>query len=173
MDRQTPSFVPGATYFFTVTLADRKATLLVDRIDALGAAFRACRTLHPFNTLAIVALPDHLHCIWTLPPGDGDCATRWSLIKRAFTRRQHHEGPRPAGARKRIWQPGFLVHPIRDEDELGRCIDCIHHNPVKHGVAQRAAEWPHSSFQRYLRQGRVMTTWIPDRDGSRAALGNS
>ncbi len=87
---------PGGTYFFTVTLADRTASLLTDRIDALGAAFRHCRAAHPFETLAIVVLPEHLHCIWTLPDGDAEYAIRWSLIKRAFTRRQYHQGPTPA-----------------------------------------------------------------------------
>jgi putative transposase len=148
MDRQTPGFVPGATYYFTVALADRQATLLVDRIDALGAAFRACRTLHPFDTLAIVALPDHLHCIWALPAGDDDCATRWTLIKRAFTRRQHHEGPRPVGAKKAIWQTGFQKHSIVDPVDLERHVAYVHVNPVRHGLVQRPEDWPHSSIHR-------------------------
>jgi REP element-mobilizing transposase RayT len=31
-------------------------------------------------------LPDHLHCAWTLPPGDDVFSTRWRLIKTIFAR---------------------------------------------------------------------------------------
>jgi len=90
MVRYPRNFVPGGTYFFTVTLADRRCSLLTDRIDALGTAFRRCRALHPFETIAIVVLSEHLHCVLSLPAGDADYPTRWSLIKRSFTRKQYH-----------------------------------------------------------------------------------
>lgn len=65
--------VEGGTYFFTVNLAKRHGTtLLVDRIDALKEAFRRTRQDHPFAMPAFVVLPEHLHCIWRLPPGDDD-----------------------------------------------------------------------------------------------------
>ena len=63
---------PGARYFFTVTLLDRSSRLLVERIADLRVAFRAVRAQRPFTLDAVVVLPDHLHCIWTLPPDDGD-----------------------------------------------------------------------------------------------------
>jgi len=70
--------VPGATWFFTVNLAERRGNrLLVDEIDALRTAFRAVQTAHSFRIEAAVILPDHLHCIWTLPPGDSDFSARW------------------------------------------------------------------------------------------------
>jgi putative transposase len=33
------NFIPGGTYFFTVTLADRTSSALVDNMDALLMAF--------------------------------------------------------------------------------------------------------------------------------------
>ena len=75
------NFIPGASVFFTVNLADRRSRLLTDRIDSLRAAFRYVRDRHPCTIEAIVVLPDHLHTIWTLPPGDADYSTRWRLIK--------------------------------------------------------------------------------------------
>jgi putative transposase len=165
------NFVPGRTYFFTVTLADRRSTLLIDRIDALGAAFRQCRSSHPFETLAIAVMPDHLHCIWTLPDGDADYAIRWSLVKRAFTRRQYHEGPTPARAKRGVWQARFREHTIRDEVDLQRHIDYIHFNPVKHSHARRAADWPHSSFHRYVRHGFVAEDWASDAEDDPAEFG--
>src|ERR1700687_4413825 len=79
------NFVPGGTYFFTVTLADRRSSALVDHIAALRAAFRAGRRERPFTIDAIVILPDHLHSIFTLPPGDADFSGRWRRIKGHFS----------------------------------------------------------------------------------------
>ena len=74
------NFVPGGTYFFTVTLLERNRDLLVKEIDLLRESVRRVKKLYPFEIVAWVVLPDHLHCMWTLPPGDADFSTRWRLI---------------------------------------------------------------------------------------------
>jgi putative transposase len=79
--------VPGGTYFFTVNLLERRRRLLVEHTDDLRAAFRATRAVRPFEVIAIVILPDHLHCLWRLPLGDSDNANRWAQIKGGFSRR--------------------------------------------------------------------------------------
>jgi putative transposase len=66
------NFVPGGTFFFTVTLVDRRSTLLIDRVDMLRAAFRVARRERPFTVDAIVIVPDHLHALMTLPMDDAD-----------------------------------------------------------------------------------------------------
>jgi putative transposase len=76
----------GGTYFFTVNLADRSSRLLVEHVDSLREMVRKVRLQHPFDILAWVVLPDHLHAVWTLPPSDGDFSTRWMLIKAGFSR---------------------------------------------------------------------------------------
>ena len=73
--------VPGGTYFFTVNLFDRKASLLTDHIETLQIAVRRTRAQHPLHIDAWVVLRDHLHCVWTLPPGDADYSSRWKAIK--------------------------------------------------------------------------------------------
>ena len=78
-------FVPGGSYFFTVALADRSATLLTDHIDVLRKAFQRIRRELPFKTEAMVVLPEHLHCVWTLPPETADFSTRWKRIKAEFS----------------------------------------------------------------------------------------
>jgi putative transposase len=79
--------IPGATWFFTVNLAERKGNrMLVEEVAALRNAFRSVRIVHAFRVDAVVILPDHLRCIWTLPPGDSDFSTRWGLIKGTFCR---------------------------------------------------------------------------------------
>lgn len=147
-------FVPGGRYFFTVNLADRRAQLLTDHIDLLVAAFRDTRSRHPFTTEAIVVLPDHLHAIWTLPDGDADFPTRWRLIKSAFSRRLPRSEPvtesRKTKGERGIWQRRYWEHLLRDDDDFGRHVDYIHANPVKHGHAKSAADWPFSSYHRMI-----------------------
>jgi putative transposase len=87
------NFIAGGSFFFTVNLAERRLRLLTGHIDELRKAFRETRRRHPFTIDAIVVLPDHLHTVWTMPEGDADFATRWRLIKSAFSRRL------PAGER--------------------------------------------------------------------------
>lgn len=82
MSRYRRTQVPGATYFFTVNLLNRRSDLLVRHIDLLRETVHATRSRHPFHIDAWVVLPDHMHCVWTLP--DGDFALRWKVIKFAF-----------------------------------------------------------------------------------------
>ncbi|MCL2525393.1 MAG: transposase [Betaproteobacteria bacterium] len=153
----------GGTYFFTVNLAERCRTLLTDHIDDLRDTVRAVKQAHPFDILAWIVLPDHLHAIWTLPENDGDCATRWMLIKAGFSRRiPQGEWIRASKRRKGergIWQRRFWEHLIVDENDLQRHMDYVHFNPVKHGYAERASAWPYSSIHRYIRQGWMPLDW--------------
>ena len=156
--------LPGASWFFTVNLAQRHGNqLLIEKIDVMRDAFRTVRARCPFRIEAVVILPDHLHCVWTLPPGDEDFSTRWGLIKAYFSRTVEQGERRSTSRAKRgergIWQRRFWEHLIRDEGDLARHIDYIHWNPVKHGWAQRAAEWPYSSFHEYLKRGIYPDGW--------------
>lgn len=72
--------VTGATYFFTVNLAERKRTLLVDYVDTLREAMRMVKAKHPFNIDAMVILPDHLHTALTRP----ECANDFLMCQRMF-----------------------------------------------------------------------------------------
>jgi putative transposase len=75
--------VTGRTYFFTVNTFQRLPVLTEEPVRlALREAISITRATHPFSIEAWVLLPDHLHCIWTLPEGDADFSVRWSAIKR-------------------------------------------------------------------------------------------
>ena len=163
-------FVPGGTHFFTVTLADRGSFALVDRVTALRAAFRACRRERPFWIDAIVILPDHLHAILTLPPGDSDFSGRWRRIKGHFSRHMIAAGAftkRHANEDYALWQRRFWEHTIRNDEDLARHVDYVHFNPVKHALVTRVRHWPHSSFHRYVWQGILPEDWVGDmREGT-------
>jgi putative transposase len=157
------NFVPGATYFFTVNVADRRSNILTEHAAVLRAAFRDIRSAHPFAIDAIVVLPDHLHAVWTLPDGDHDFAQRWRLIKASFSREIPGGEPlsasRLAKAERGIWQRRFWEHTIRDERDLERHVDYIHFNPVKHGYVSRVRDWPYSSFHQMVRVGIYPDDW--------------
>ncbi|MGR9088034.1 MAG: REP-associated tyrosine transposase, partial [Gammaproteobacteria bacterium] len=148
----------GATWFFTVNLAERHGNrLLIDRIDVLKTAFSEVKCKHPFTIEALVILPDHLHCIWTLPDGDSDFSKRWGGIKAHFSR-QIAKGERISTSREKrgergLWQRRFWEHLIRDETAYRQHVDYIHWNPVKHGWVRCVKDWPHSSFHRYVDTG--------------------
>ncbi|TPQ25823.1 REP-associated tyrosine transposase [Methylomonas koyamae] len=155
---------PGATWFFTVNLAERRGNrLLTDQIDPLRTAFAQVKSCHAFEIDAIVVLPEHLHCILTLPVGDSDFSTRWGLIKANFSRRVA-KGERISKSREKrgergVWQRRFWEHLIRDETDYRQHIDYIHWNPVKHGWVQVVKDWPYSSFHRYVKLGLYAENW--------------
>jgi putative transposase len=154
--------VAGGTYFFTVTLRDRSSDVLVRHVGLLRNAFRTVRAERPFAIDAIVILPDHLHAVWTLPEGDADYSGRWRAIKSYFTRDLRLSNmPLTADNRGeyRLWQRRFWEHTIRDDADFQRHVDYIHWNPVKHGLTQCVADWPHSSFHKYVRQGILPLGW--------------
>ncbi|HSW46829.1 MAG TPA: transposase [Phycisphaerae bacterium] len=164
----------GASYFFTVVTYRRRR--LFHRSVArliLRQALVETRRERPFDMFACVLLPDHLHCIWTLPAGDEDFPVRWANVKRLFTkgylaaggvellvtenRRKHRE--------RGIWQPRYWEHRIRDEEDWYRHRDYIHLNPVKHGLAEDPKAWPWSSIHRHIRLGWLDPGWpgqLPD-----------
>ena len=156
----------GGTYFFSVALADRNSALLVERVECLRQVVAEVWQRHPFEIIAMVVLPDHLHAIWRMPPDDADYPKRWSLIKANFSRRiPKQESIRPSRVAKRergIWQRRYWEHQIRDDGDLQTHVDYIHHNPVKHGYVERASAWPHSSIHRYIRLGWLNEDWGVD-----------
>ena len=154
---------PGGTYFFTVNLANRESPLLVRHVETLRTAMRKVKAAHPFDIVAIVILPEHLHAIWRMPERDADYPLRWSLIKAGFSRAIGSAGSgdasRPSRRERGIWQHRYWEHLIRDEADLARHIDYVHYNPVKHGWAPSPASWPYSSFRNFVRRGLLAADW--------------
>jgi putative transposase len=166
----------GGCYFFTVvTYARRPILTLPESRFHLREVITEVRENHPFTIDGWVLLPDHLHCLWTLPEGDANFSKRWGLIKAGFTKRaktflsssashdtrwHRHEGL--------VWQRRFWEHEIRDETDFRRHLDYIHINPVKHELVSKVSQWPHSTFHCWVKQGVYSEDWagIVEDDGS-------
>ena len=153
----------GGTYFFTVNLAQRDQSLLIDYIEVLREVVGRIQTRYPFIIDAMVVLPEHLHAIWTLPSGDAKYPQRWMLIKAGFSREipqgEYLGRSRMRKGERGIWQRRYWEHRIRDEVDLARHVDYIHYNPVKHGQVTCAADWPYSSIHKYVQAGIISPDW--------------
>jgi len=156
--------VPGGTYFFTINLLDSGSDLLVACIDDLRNAVRNTRSRAPFHIDAWVVLPDHMHCVWTLPEGDSDFPGRWWAIKTAFSKSlpviERRSGVMVRRGERGVWQPRYWEHTIRDDRDYAVHVDYIHFNPVKHGFVEHPAEWPFSSFRHCVARGLYPADWL-------------
>ncbi len=161
-------YSPGAMFFFTaVTYRRRPIFQDVDAVQLLGEVMRSVRTRWPFRTVAMVVLPDHLHCIWEQPRTDPDHSVRWRRIKAEFSKLWLNESgrePFPRNERLRpgereVWQRRYWEHLIRDGHDLETHLDYVHFNPVKHGLVCRPSEWPWSTYHRFERLGHYPSNW--------------
>lgn len=164
--RYRRAFVAGGSYFFTVVTEKRRRLFAdVGNIMLLRQAFRSVMRKRPFTINAIVILPEHIHCIWSLPTGDADFATRWRLIKTWFTKHlPQQQGIELNEARikkcqQAVWQHRYWEHLLQDEADYQSHVDYIHYNPVKHGYVLRPHDWASSSFRWYVSQDILPADW--------------
>ncbi len=159
-------YVPGGTYFFTLVTYHRLPIFKSpESVDLFYDALNYTSARMPFESIAYVILPDHLHFVWSLPERSSDYSTRWRLIKSYFTR--YYAGKDEAmisASRKQkmeqaVWQRRFWEHLIRDETDLANHIEYIHFNPIKHGYVNCLADWKYSSFLKYVEEGFYPSNW--------------
>ncbi len=131
--------------------------LLTQNVDILRNAVRTVRKRYPFRIHAWVVLPEHLHCIIELPEGDQDFATRWLLIKAAFSRHipagEYLTKARRERQERGIWQRRYWEHLIQDQEDFNTHMDYVHLNPLKHGLVCSLSDWPYSTFHRLVAAG--------------------
>ena len=155
--------IKGGTYFFTVNLADRNESLLIDYIDVLRNEFSHVKNQRTFKIDGIVILPDHIHAIWTLPEDDSDFSTRWRLIKSGFSKKlpktERINQSRQNKKERGIWQRRFWEHQIQDENDFIQHMNYMYYNPVKHGYVENVKDWLYSSFHRDIKLGVYDVNW--------------
>jgi putative transposase len=165
------AWCPGGTWFFTVNLLQRHNNdLLTRHIGALRDAVGSVRQRHPFSIHAWVVLPDHLHCVISLPAYNTDFALRWRLIKLNFSKCIPNDERRSAVRIRRgergIWQRRYWEHLIRDDRDFAAHVDYVHINPIKHGLVTRVIDWPYSTFHRAVRSGLCPANWAGGAESS-------
>ena len=157
--------IEGVTYFFTVRLEDSDDDYLVGNIKLFQAALRSVMRERPFYIDAMVVLPDHIHCLWTLPIVRSDFLVRWESIEKRFAKlllaskstTKHIKSPI-----QKIWEYPVELEEIVDELDYKTHMDYIHFNPVKHGLVDQVVEWPYSTFHRLSDRGLYPIEWGED-----------
>ena len=169
----------GGMFFFTLVTHRRRHLFSKSKArELLREAIEEEKSQHPFDLVAIVLLPDHLHCIWELPEHDADFSKRWGRIKSSFSKRWINIGGKEgeiSQARNKhrergIWQKRFWEHRIRDEEDLMRHVNYIHFNPVKHGLVRCPHDWPYSSFDQWVKEGYYRHDWLCDCDSRKPVV---
>ena len=162
-------FIPGACYFFTLVTHHRKPLFSnADNRLLLRQAMKDVMRKHPFTINALVLLPDHLHCVITLPKDDMNYSKRWSMIKRKFSQvmvvetQKIYQDSRIKRRELSLWQRRFWEHAIRNEQDYINHIQYCYWNPVKHDYVQRVADWPYSTFHRDVKTGLFPLDWGGD-----------
>jgi putative transposase len=160
--------VPGGTFFLTLVTYNRNPLFATEEnISRLRTALATVKSEMPFNIEGAVVLPDHIHFLWTLPPGDADYPKRIGRLKVLFTRDLRGKGNLPqnvsASRRKHresdVWQRRFWEHTIRDEEDFKQHLDYIHYNPVKHNLVSCPHLWQYSSFHTWVKTGGYPADW--------------
>jgi putative transposase len=158
----------GGTFFFTVVTYKRRPLFQIPECrKELIRVINWVKENHSFSIDAWVLLPDHIHCIWTLPENDTDFSMRWNLIKSHFSKRTKSilnkdewlTASRERHRENTIWQRRFWEHSIRDEKDYQTHMDYIHFNPVKHGLVEQVKDWSYSTFHRYVKKGIYPLDW--------------
>jgi len=167
----------GATYFFTVVTYERQMIFRDSlSLKLLRNAIEEVKQLLPFRINAWVLLPDHLHCLWTLPEGDCGYSKRWGKIKSTFTKKMKAVGwaqptnvkTSPSRIKHRefvLWQRRFWEHQIRNQQDFNRHCDYIHYNPVKHGLVEDPKQWEYSTVHRFIKIGIYSENWCDSIEG--------
>ncbi|MBE9116542.1 transposase [Lusitaniella coriacea LEGE 07157] len=164
--------ITGGTYFFTQVTYQRYPWLCGALArSTLRASIEKVREKYPFAIDAFVLLPDHFHCIFTLPEEDSDYATRLRLIKTFVTKtckdklklKTKTTQSRKKRKESNLWQRRYWEHVIRDEEDFARHCDYIYYNPVKHGLCKTPQHWRFSSIHRFIAQGIYPESWGRDR----------
>ena len=166
MDAQLPSRIrTRGCWFFTVNLLERRNTLLVDRIDGLRDAMERTRGRHAFVIDAVVVLPDHIHAVWTLPPGDADFSLRWQLIKSRFAQalpKRERLSDVQGTRRARYLAAAILGIPYQGRGGLRPPCRILLHQPSETRVGGKGARLAALVVHRDVRAGVFPDDWAGD-----------
>lgn len=168
---------PGHVHELTFSCYRRMALLNQDRTRQwLIEAMALARTKHDVALLAFVIMPEHVHLLIRPRNVEYEIGAFQKTLKQSVSRkaldwlRSHNPGflDRLAGERTsdrtryHFWQPGGgYDRNIVEPGTLRRCVDYIHLNPVRRGLAQMPTDWSWSSARQYAGQTDVLIRMDP------------
>ena len=148
-------YVTDAPVFITAVCYQRQAILRSEEAKRLLIeAMREVKQAIPYRMLGYVILDDHFHWI-ILPPIAMDFPRIMQSVKLRFARRIRGT----CSTSRRVWQPRFWDHVIRDAGDHARHLDYLHYNPAKHGYVADPAAYCWSSLRSHMTRGRYPVGW--------------
>ena len=151
---------PGESHRYFFTLITHRRQRVLTRSSVRSTLFDIMRTVGeelPFEIDAWVLMPDHLHCIWTVPIEMPDCSERWNLITQRSSRQLQR-------SELEFWERRYWQHRLVSEADYQQHRDYIHYNPVRHGLVEHVADWRYSSFHYLVQRGEYAKDWRPERE---------
>ncbi|MCW8828862.1 MAG: transposase [Gammaproteobacteria bacterium] len=143
-------YIANAPVFITSVTHQRRPHLRPNQHkEHLLAAMREVKGLIPYRMLGYVILDDHFH--WIIVPHRPEDFPRIMHSVKLRTARRLQES--------KFWQQRYWDHIIRDAVDLGRHLDYIHYNPVKHGYVDATFQYPWSSFMEHVDRGFYTEDW--------------
>jgi putative transposase len=143
--------------FLTLTSVGQESVLNDETAyHAMREVLKQVKRRRPFETVAFVLLPEHLHLL--VRPGEDvntDSIVRPIMVQFEQDRRQMLGMP----SIEPIWQRSYSMRRIHDVNEFSVALDSIHYNPVHHGLVDRPEEWPYSSYQAWIERGVYKLGW--------------
>jgi len=134
-------FESGQEYLITTITHQRTPlfnSFLCSRV--LVKALRDSEQRHDCQWLCWVIMPDHFHELLRLnnsPPDD--LSTVMKFVKGQSGRMINHH----LGRSGSLWQTGFHDHALRKEEDRLNIARYIVANPLRAGLVERIADWPH------------------------------
>jgi putative transposase len=120
-------------YFVTICVKDRRNVLA--RPEVFEAVKSAITQLRKWYVLAVVIMPDHVR--WVSPVEDRDLSV--GDFSHGFKRTLR----KCLGPQSWEWQRGCFDRLLRSDENLRTKWIYVKDNPVRHGLAQKAEDWPY------------------------------
>jgi len=147
---------PDTLFFLTIVTFERRKLFHLEK-DFQYVKDEMIRVSKGYRVkfMAWVILSDHMH--WLIKPGKANYSKVITSFKRGIGAEYKRRGIIQIG--DKLWQDRFWEHTIRDDRDYSNCVDYIHFNPVKHGLATSPSEWKYSSFTKHVDKGLIESDW--------------
>jgi len=150
-------------YQFTTLRTFGRAPLLANdaRKQLLLDCFTATKRRFGLAVAGYVVLDNHAHFLFSIPT-EQECSAVMNDLRASHLRAWRKSTPlleRDASNNSPFWEQDIEYRSVYSTEALRNHLDFIHYDPVRHGLATRAADYPWSSLPTRIEQGYYTEYW--------------
>ena len=108
------------------------------------------------NIAGYVVLNDHMHWLFSSPPGN-ECSAIVNHLRGGMQR--DWRARQIQGGDLQIWEHGSNISLVVGKEALRNHLDFIHYDPVRHGLIAHAVDYPWSSLPTRVAEGHYPEDW--------------